>query len=139
MKFINLSDCPEYTYDIAKTCFDYWKPECIALNIMNVEDYIASMGYTIVAVDNGWVGTVSVDAEDLSTHKYLSPWLSSLFVKENYRGKGIAKLLVSCICSAHDIIYLWTYSNLVPFYKKFGFYNIYILEDKYIMKFVNVE
>ena len=64
---------------------------------------------------NALVGTASVLATTL-THKHLSPWLSSVFVPPEHRGKGIASSLALSAVSevrrlGFDTIYLFTPHN----------------------------
>ena len=45
--------------------------------------------------NNEFIGSVALIEHDLDTHLELSPWLAAVFVKEKWRGQGIATLLVS--------------------------------------------
>lgn len=45
--------------------------------------------YIRIAVsDNECLGTVSIFENDLQTQKDLTPWLASLYVSLDYRGRG---------------------------------------------------
>jgi predicted GNAT family acetyltransferase len=64
---------------------------------------------------NTLVGTANVLATTL-THKHLSPWLSSVIVPPEHRGKGIASVLALSAASeasrlGFDTIYLFTPRN----------------------------
>jgi N-acetylglutamate synthase-like GNAT family acetyltransferase len=49
---------------------------------------------TMVAVEGEQIlGTASIVAEDLESHRHLSPWLASVFVPTEYRSKGIGSAL----------------------------------------------
>ena len=54
--------------------------------------------------NNEFIGSVALIEHDLDTHLELSPWLAAVFVKERWRGQGIATLLVSfCEVQAKQI------------------------------------
>jgi N-acetylglutamate synthase-like GNAT family acetyltransferase len=64
---------------------------------------------------NTLVGTANILATIL-THKHLSPWLSSVFVPPEHRGKGIASTLALAAASeanrlGFNAIYLFTPRN----------------------------
>ena len=70
--------------------------------------------FTIIAFDGKYpVGTASLDANDLDTQSELTPWLASVVVAPEYRGKGIASILIKHIENeAYKMgirtLYLWT-------------------------------
>lgn len=53
----------------------------------------------LVAIDpDGEIlGTASLKAKSIETHRHLSPWLAAMFVVERHRGHGINAALVSAI------------------------------------------
>ena len=102
-----LSETPEYKDEVASIGFSTWKEECHLLGIHSVEDYKKSMGRTVIAVQDGLIGQVSIDECDLETHKHLSPWLCSLYVKSPYRLQGIAGRLIEYVVKDYDVLYLW--------------------------------
>lgn len=68
--------------------------------------FLALVGSTVV-------GTVSLDTSDLPSHDQLTPWLASLFVLPEMRGRGIATALVNHAQSFAALqrvswLYLWT-------------------------------
>jgi GNAT superfamily N-acetyltransferase len=70
------------------------------------------------------LGTVSLKSQDLGTPRNLSPWLTSLYVKEDRRHQGIGGMLVTEMeKTARGLgfrkIYLFTY-RLEPYYAKLG-------------------
>ena len=71
----------------------------------------------LVALSNEGVlmGSASILATTL-THKHLSPWLSSVFVHPEHRGKGIASALSMRVCEetarlGFEKLYLFTPRN----------------------------
>ncbi len=73
-----------------------------------------SIPITFLAMaDSMVVGTVSLDLSDLPTHNHLSPWLASLLVVPEARGRGIATALVrhaQAFAVLHKVpsLFLWT-------------------------------
>ncbi len=64
-------------------------------------------------MDSRVVGTASLDTSDLPSHDHLSPWLASLFVLPELRGRGIAAALVKHVLSSTALqtvpsLFLWT-------------------------------
>ncbi|MDO8908263.1 MAG: GNAT family N-acetyltransferase [Pseudohongiella sp.] len=50
---------------------------------------------TFVAEENGeLLGSACILADDMSTHRELTPWLASVYVNSVHRGKGIGSTLV---------------------------------------------
>ena len=59
-----------------------------------------------------FLGTITLDEEDMSIRRELKPWLSDLLVVPLFRGQGVASILVSALimmCRAMKIrtLYLW--------------------------------
>ena len=69
---------------------------------------------TFVAVDGETLlGSASLVADDLETRPELTPWLASVFVAPEHRGRGVASALVQRVVeearsSGIDRLYLWT-------------------------------
>ena len=71
------------------------------------------------------MGSISLVMDDLPGHPDLNPWLASLHVFPEFRGRGLGRLLVQ---HALDFLrqqkylraYLFT-EDQVPFFSKFGF------------------
>lgn len=82
-----------------------------------------------VAIDSDeFIGSAALVDQDLDTHLELSPWLSAVFVKEEFRTRGIATLLVErCEAEAKKIgihkLYLST-ESASGLYEKLGWQTI---------------
>lgn len=91
-----------------------------------------SIPITLIAVeDNICLGTITLFQNDLKTMQ-LTPWLGALYVKEIYRGRGIAgKLMNELVLITKKIgfkeLYLRT-EHTADYYRKLGWE--YLLETK---------
>ena len=73
--------------------------------------------------DNELVGTIGLWRSDLVSRQDLYPWLSALYVREDYRGKNIGQelqrfLIEYCKNAGFSEIYLYT--DLHNYYEKTG-------------------
>lgn len=79
---------------------------------------------TFIALeDNEVVGTVGLWRGDLLSRQDLFPWLSALFVKEDYRGKKIGQKLQNFLvdyCRKAGFKELFLYTDLCGYYEKTG-------------------
>lgn len=67
-------------------------------------------------------GSQPVGCVQLKPHRDGSVELASLVVAEEWRGRGIARLLIEYTVNQHDgTLYLMCRSGLGPLYEKFGF------------------
>lgn len=77
----------------------------------------------ILLDDNKLIGFISIFPIDGKERTNLSPWYSTLFVKEEFRGKGYSKILNNAIleeAKKRGFKKLYLKTNLNNFYEKFG-------------------
>lgn len=83
-----------------------------------------SLPLTFIAImDNKLAGTVGLWRSDLLSRQDLYPWLSALFVKEEYRSKHIGQELQKFIvdyCIKQGYQELFLYTDLCNYYEKTG-------------------
>ena len=60
------------------------------------------------------VGTVSIWHNDLTSRQDLTPWLAALYIKKEYRGKGIGTLLQD---------------KVIEIVKELGYKSLYLITD----------
>lgn len=68
----------------------------------------------VLLLDGEPVGTASLAATDLEERPHLTPWLASVFVVPEARGRGYAAHLVAAVeeaCRAAGIPTLWLFTN----------------------------
>lgn len=140
LKIATLEELPEFIQEISELGFKEWPLECKTNGILSVEDYADSLrsyfnggklGYpfTLVAVDyklGKLFGTVECIINDMHDRPQYSPWLASLMVVPEARGKGVASLLIEATkeraskCGIKTL-YLWSKKSLESIYTKRGF------------------
>lgn len=75
--------------------------------------------FTVAESDSGEV----IGCVQLKPHRDGSLELASLAVREDWRGRGIARTLIEALIEAQEgELYLMCRSGLGPLYEKFGFY-----------------
>lgn len=88
----------------------------------------------ILLSDKDLVGFISIFPKDGEERTDLSPWYATMYVKEEYRGKGYSKILNNAILDEarkRNIKRLYLKTKLENYYEKFG--------AKYIEKLGNGE
>lgn len=128
-----LCEVPSLAPGLAEAHAREWKHlyagwnEAVALADFHAEQESAALPTTWVIHKPSAIpmGSVSLVQDDLPERPGLNPWLASLYVFPEFRGRGLGRILVQRALDAvqqHQIpnIYLFT-ENQVPFFSKFGF------------------
>ena len=120
---------------VASWLDDEWGNSACHLNINRfiriLQKSIHSKGIplTLIAYHNSIpVGTASLQHDDMETRKNLWPWLACVYVKQNFRNKGIGSLLCNrihelAVCMGLSKIYLFT-PDMESFYIKLNWKTI---------------
>ena len=124
---INLKDSKKYLEDYVKLCSLEWgSPK----SDDEVKEKVSSIlsGDKVISVlglvdDDTLIGFISLFKYDGDERRDLSPWYATMYVKNEFRGKGYSKLLNDAIIEearnlGYSKIYLKT--DLVNYYEKFG-------------------
>ena len=77
----------------------------------------------ILLDDNTLIGFISIFPNDGNERKDLSPWYATMYVKEEYRGKGYSKILNDAIlkeAKRRNIKKIYLKTTLKNYYEKFG-------------------
>jgi GNAT superfamily N-acetyltransferase len=87
------------------------------------------------------IGFCFIENEDCGVKPWLSPWLSNLYIMEEYRNKGYSKKLFEYILPMYKTLHLWcTTLELSSYYNKYGFavidviYNYEYNKTIYVMR-----
>lgn len=133
METYNIKDKMEYLKEVCKLTEREWGKyndekefnEKVNKKIEKVKQLINTDDYCKLILLDGdkLVGFVSIFPNDCAEKENLTPWYSTMYVKEEYRGKGYSKLLNEAILKmarkmGYSKIYLKT--NLNNYYEKFG-------------------
>lgn len=73
--------------------------------------------------NNTLIGFISIFPTDGEERKDLSPWYATMYVKEEYRGKGYSKILNNAILEEarrRGIQRIYLKTDLANYYEKFG-------------------
>ena len=73
--------------------------------------------------DDILIGFISIFPTDGDERKDLSPWYATMYVKEEFRGKGYSKILNNAILEEskkRGFKKLYLKTNLINYYEKFG-------------------
>ena len=129
MKIINIKDNDNYLTEYIKLCNLEWenKKDNIEKYIIEKKEKILSNDKVISILglidENNLVGFISLFKYDGEYRKDLTPWYATMYVKEEYRGKGYSKLLNDALLNeakklGYTKVYLKT--ELENYYEKFG-------------------
>jgi N-acetylglutamate synthase-like GNAT family acetyltransferase len=153
LEIVELSSVPEYIPVLARMCFNEWRMENKDVGINSVEEYALELKnhymvqeawpFVAVALINGTVvGSAAVDPNDMEDRPMLRPWMASLLVDPNFRGKGIGSKLITFVlerCKALKLnkLYLWAKKHVCNIYAKRGF-EVLEERDNYCGNAVNI-
>lgn len=141
-KIIPLKDMPQFADACAAWSYGEWSSQVSGRRLDSVIDRYRrtaqndnQLPMTWVAVsDNRPAGMISLKNEDHPVRTDLYPWLASVFVHPEYRGRGLARALIeTATAQARDVfnvtkIYLFTHTA-PDLYEKCGFNRIGIVAD----------
>lgn len=99
MTIADLRECPWFAHTVAQRLWkEWWRDERTFAHVRaKIEASVAggAFPFTLIAQEQGmFIGTVSVVESNMEPRRDLSPWLSGLWVDEQYRGRGWGSALV---------------------------------------------
>ena len=131
MEIRYLRDYQKWIPQIAQWFYDEWGDLYPDLDIEKIiarlhkRTNVDKIPLTMVAVENEMVvGTASLKEFDMDTRMEYSPWLAAVYVREDWRRKGVgARLVETIVTKAKTIgvgtLYLYT-PDAQDFYAKLG-------------------
>lgn len=129
-KIVNLADAPEFLEEVSRWLWLEWaKADGYTLEEIIYRTKYASqkdtVPQTLVAVRDGKpVGVVSLWLNDLKTRQDLSPWMATLYVKDEYRnlhiGQQLQKASIEAVRALNRYPCLYLITKLDNYYEKLG-------------------
>jgi len=129
IKIVNLSDEQQYIEEVSNWIWEEWSKEHGA----KLDDIVYRTRHSIKKDDipqmyiakykDNVVGVVSLWRNDLTSRQDLFPWLAGLYVKKEYRNKGLGQILQKkCIEEAKRLNYEYLYliTEHIDYYEKTG-------------------
>lgn len=130
----NIKDKPEYIEEVAMLTQKEWgdknlsEDECrirVNTKINKIYSLLDNPYYCklILLDEDLLVGFISIFESDGDERLDLKPWYATMFVKEEFRGKGYSKILNDAILDEarkRGFSKLYLKSDLVNYYEKFG-------------------
>ncbi len=131
MRIVRLCERPEWIPGIASAHVDAFGTLLPDWTVAQAEQELREYSHggipeTWVAEDDGdWLGSVSLLQNDHDDIRQYAPWLASLYVPPQARGRGVARALVThCVAQAArlgvDPLYLYCTDALLPYYARLG-------------------
>jgi GNAT superfamily N-acetyltransferase len=120
MKISYLADHPEFIPDLAPDISEHWRgllpDETVERRRAKLEGHLNRGVLPIAWVahgDGGVMGTAALRVHDLEGREDLSPWLGGVFVRPQFRGRGVASALCAAVeegawSLGFDTLYLFT-------------------------------
>lgn len=132
MKIYSLFDKKEYVEEYAKSCVSEWGDtknsleyeEKVNRKIKKILDGDDNLISCLILLDkNSLVGFISLFKADGEERQDLTPWYATMYVSNEYRGKGYSLILNKAILKeakrlGYNKVYLK--SGLINYYEKFG-------------------
>ena len=134
LKIYNLKDKKEYLREVIILEYNEWGnkikdskefEKTIQMKTEKVSNQFDNEYFCkLILLDNDMlVGFISIFPNDGEERKDLSPWYATMYVKEEYRGKGYSKVLNDAILKEalnRGIKRIYLKTNLNNYYEKFG-------------------
>jgi|SRR5690606_39575983 N-acetylglutamate synthase-like GNAT family acetyltransferase len=131
MKIIDLREAPQHIPTIAQWHFNEWgylnPRKTLEYRIERMQRYLADnpIPSMLIAVDGDAVlGTAALVEADMDSHPELTPWLASVYIREDQRGRGLGKNLVQALmdfAGRQQLTHLYLFTpDQAGFYAKLG-------------------
>src|SRR6478735_6719221 len=98
MEIVNLCEARQHIPTIARWHFDEWgylnPGKTLEYRIERMQRYLSAdaIPSMLIAIENGEVlGTAALVESDMDSHPELTPWLASVYIREDQRGRGLGK------------------------------------------------
>jgi predicted N-acetyltransferase YhbS len=136
-RIVTVSDQPEMAPAVADWLLDAFRHDLSPSHDELIAKLLAQKARAeetfILFADNAPVGTASLVTNDLPSRSDLAPWLASVLVRPEFRGKGYSAPLVQHVeaaatASAVKVLWLYTWSA-EPLYARLGWERVGLERD----------
>lgn len=140
MEIIDLRQAPQHIPTIARWHFDEWgylnPGKTLDQRIERMQRYLVDspIPSMLIAVEGEEIlGTAALVESDMDSHPELTPWLASVYIQADQRGRGLGKQLVQALMDfagqqGLPHLYLFT-PDQDAFYAKLGWQ--YLVRETY--------
>ena len=108
-----------------------------------INNFNNSLYCKLILLDNDiLIGFISIFPTDGKERKDLSPWYATMYVKEEFRGKGYSKILNNAIlveAKKRGFKKLYLKTELINYYEKFGATFLENLNNREKLYYFNLE
>ena len=152
LKIYDLKEKPKYIEEISILTQKEWGEKNLSQKEFNlrikekiskIKSNLNNFNYCklILLEDNILIGFISIFPNDCEERKDLSPWYATMYVKEEYRGKGYSKILNDAIIAEarkRNFTKLYLKSSLKNYYEKFGAKHIETLNNGEKLYYIDI-
>ena len=140
MEIIKITKTNRYYKEIINIYYKWWlNTKKMSLNDINnlfkdtLDNNELPHIYALI-INDTLIGTYQINKKDDIDEKEYEPYLADVYIKEEYRGRGLSKTLIQdAITKAKELGYktLYLHSSLKNYYEKFGFTFLEEVPTKY--------
>lgn len=152
LKIYDLKQKPQYIEEISILTQKEWGEKNLSYEefnlrvknkILKIKSNLNNFNYCklVLLDDNNLIGFISIFPNDCEEKQDLSPWYATMYVKEEYRGKGYSKILNDAIIEEarkRNFKKLYLKSDLENYYEKFGAKYIETLKDGEKLYYIDI-
>lgn len=131
MDIINLREAPQHITTIARWHFDEWgylnPGKTLEYRIERMQRYLSDnpIPSMLIAIEGDEVlGTAALVESDMDSHPEFTPWLASVYIRDDQRGRGLGKKLVKALmdfAGQQNLTRLYLFTpDQAHFYAKLG-------------------
>ena len=139
IKVVNLADDTKYVEEVSTWAWEQWSKA----SGIKLEEIIYRTKHSlckdrvpqvlIAKLNDELVGTVSIWYNDLPARQDLTPWLATLYIKKEYRGKGLGTFMQKkCVELAKELGYkkIYLMTDHENYYERTGWVFLGLAPDK---------
>ena len=130
MQILDLRNEPQHISQLAEWHHQEWSSlnpgRTLEQRIESMQSYLGDdlVPSTFIAKDATLMGSAAIIVSDMETKPELTPWLASVFVRPDFRNRGVGGLLVQHVMQQARIagieqLYLFT-PDRASFYRRLG-------------------